>query len=31
MEITNEAKSFIQDVMKEHSMSNIRVVFAGMG
>ncbi|SDH52103.1 hypothetical protein SAMN05216352_101535 [Alteribacillus bidgolensis] len=31
MEITNQAKDFIQEVMNEHDMSTIRVVFSGMG
>ena len=31
MEITNQAKEFIEQVMKENNASTIRVVFGGMG
>ncbi|MDQ0299256.1 hypothetical protein J2S78_001676 [Salibacterium salarium] len=31
MQITDEAKQFIESVMNEHNMSTIRVVFSGMG
>ncbi len=31
MNITDSAKAFIEETMNEHSVSTIRVVFAGMG
>lgn len=31
MVITDQAKSFIQELMEEHNAGNIRVFFAGMG
>ncbi|SDH01960.1 hypothetical protein SAMN05192534_101340 [Alteribacillus persepolensis] len=31
MDITNQARDFIQDVMNEHDLSTVRVVFSGMG
>ncbi|PSL51342.1 hypothetical protein B0H94_101256 [Salsuginibacillus halophilus] len=31
MQITDQAKQFLESIMNEHGMDQIRVVFAGMG
>lgn len=31
MELTNEAKVFLQEVMAENNADTLRIVFAGMG
>ncbi|MDQ0254298.1 hypothetical protein J2S74_001673 [Evansella vedderi] len=31
MNITNKAKEFLQEVMAEHGVEQVRVFFAGMG
>lgn len=31
MQITNEAKQYIKDLMTEHEASNIKIFAAGMG
>jgi hypothetical protein len=31
MKITDHAKTFLEDMMDEHGLRTVRVVFAGMG
>jgi hypothetical protein len=31
MNITNEAKTMLQELMTEHNAQNIRILFAGFG
>ncbi len=31
MNITDQARTFLEETMKEHGMNTVRVVFAGMG
>jgi hypothetical protein len=31
MKITEEAKSFIQEILKQNNAEGIKVIFAGMG